>query len=42
VNKELQQQLAESEEAAKNLNESVIPAFNALLKQKGLSMGIQP
>lgn len=42
VNNELQQQLAESEEAAKKLNEKVIPEFNALLKQKSLAMGIQP
>lgn len=42
VNKELQQQLAEAQEAAKNLNEKAIPAFNATLKARGIAAGIQP
>jgi hypothetical protein len=42
VNKELEQQLAEAQQAARDLNEKVIPAFNATLKEKGLSAGIVP
>jgi hypothetical protein len=42
LNKELQQQLAEAQAAAKELNGKTIPAFNAMLKEKGLSSGIQP
>ena len=42
LNKDLEQQLAEAQLAAKNLTEKVIPAFNATLKEKGLSAGIVP
>jgi hypothetical protein len=42
VNKELQHQLADAAEAVRNLNETVIPAFNATLKQKGWAVGVQP
>jgi photosystem II stability/assembly factor-like uncharacterized protein len=42
LNKELQQQLAEAQQSAKNLNEQLIPEFNATLKAKGLSTGIVP
>jgi photosystem II stability/assembly factor-like uncharacterized protein len=42
MNTVLQQQLAEAQQAAKTLNEKVIPEFNTTLKSKGLSAGIQP
>ncbi len=42
LNKELQQQLAEAQQAAKDLNDKLIPEFNASLKAKGLSVGILP
>jgi hypothetical protein len=42
VNKELQEQLGEAQQAAKELKENAIPAFNAMLKEKGLPTGIVP
>ncbi len=42
VNEELEQQLTEAQQAAKTLNEKLIPEFNATLKAKGLSTGIVP
>lgn len=42
VNKELQQQLTEAQDAARNLNDKLIPEFNAMLKGKGIPAGIMP
>jgi hypothetical protein len=42
VNKDLEQELEEAQQAAKNLTEKVIPAFNATLKEKGVPAGIVP
>ncbi len=42
LNKQLQEQVVEARQAVKELNENAVTAFNALLKAKGLSLGIQP
>jgi hypothetical protein len=42
LNNELKEQLADARQSVKTLNETLIPAFNATLKSKGLANGVQP